>query len=65
MSTFEGVWSSQRFICWGADADVVVLLDACKTYELTWAIRLSAERSRKAKLDADKAAAAAAKTAAA
>ncbi|PIL24030.1 hypothetical protein GSI_13781 [Ganoderma sinense ZZ0214-1] len=37
--------------------------DACKTYELTWAIRLSAERNRQAKLDADKAGAAAAKTA--
>ncbi|KAM5532056.1 hypothetical protein V8D89_014307 [Ganoderma adspersum] len=39
--------------------------DACRTYELTWAIRLSTERNRQAKLDADKAAAAAAKSAAA
>ncbi|EJF65894.1 putative oxidoreductase C terminal-domain-containing protein [Dichomitus squalens] len=39
--------------------------DACKTYELTWAIRLSAERNRKAKLDADKAAATTAAVAAA
>ncbi len=44
--------------------NAMVPLDACKTYELTWAIRLSAEQNRKAKLDADKAAAAKAKAAA-
>ena len=32
-------------------------IDACKTYELTWAIRLAAERNRKAKKDAAAAAA--------
>ncbi|OJT04314.1 hypothetical protein TRAPUB_4948 [Trametes pubescens] len=34
--------------------------DACKTYELTWAIRLAAEQNRKLKLESQKAAAAAA-----
>lgn len=48
-----------------SDADNIVPIDACRTYELTWAIRLSTERNRQAKLDADKAAAAAAKSAAA
>lgn len=28
------------------------MLDACKTYELTWAIREASEKSRKAKKDA-------------
>jgi len=37
--------------------------DACRTYELTWAIRLASEASRQKKLDASKAAAAEAKEA--
>lgn len=32
--------------------------DACKSYELTWAIREASERSRKKKMDASQAAAA-------
>jgi hypothetical protein len=33
------------------------ILDACRTYELTYAIREASERSRQQKLDASKAAA--------
>jgi len=35
----------------------VDITDACRTYELTWAIRQASERSRQQKLDASKAAA--------
>ena len=33
-------------------ARAIFFLDACKTYELTWAIRLASEKSRKPKTEA-------------
>lgn len=43
LSSYEGAISVT-----GSGLDLMnLLLDACKTYELTWAIRLASEKSRK------------------
>ena len=42
---------------------LLLVADACKTYELTWAIRLAAEQSRAMKLEKTAATGAAATTA--